>query len=221
MSGWGECMADDRIFGVRRAAARLGVAAGVAAAMTGCAALPGGDLAERAAVERFLIQAPEGDGFANAQAAAFHMMARAAAAEDSHRRLAAAYYRKAQAAKAGDFAPPWSPADFGVVNPRLEAARAQTEDAVAQHSDARPTACAMAVARYDGWLNVVAEGGGDAAPEALVEGAWLIALHQCAGGASASAVGLAGAEGGAVDALFAAVGAPRTEPEPRDPRGGE
>ncbi|MEL6317845.1 MAG: OmpA family protein [Pseudomonadota bacterium] len=164
---------------IKLAAAVAAVALGVA----GCSNLPGANLGDTFFIESFLDQELPGGSYTNELALAYQERAAWEAEKDTNWVDATAFYRKGQAAQAGEEVQPWDPAIFGL-DGDLATGYARTLDAAAQYKDVRPKACARMVAFYDHWVEEAREGSHSITPVGVMQGEWASARIECIGGLS-------------------------------------
>lgn len=197
----------------RRFAAALGAGA-LAAGLAGCAAFPERELADRSLITRFINQEIVRSDFASELAFAYQARTADELAFDSDWSDAVSYFRRGRAALLGEAVAPWDPADFDLEDRAdLIEARRLTLMGVGAFQSTRPAECAETVARYDDWLQAVAEGVSDQTAVNHDAAAWSAAYSACVGDLAVQTGGpfelpRLGASGDAVDAMMEAFSAP-------------
>ncbi|MEL6337568.1 MAG: OmpA family protein [Pseudomonadota bacterium] len=127
-----------------------------AVALAACAKpdLPGSNLGDTFAAERFLASSHGGPGFSGALASEYAELARRSALEDTRWYNATAYMAKSEAASAGAQVGPWTPESLGVSG-EAGGLYEETLAIVLENRDVRPEACARLQAMWDQWLEAL------------------------------------------------------------------
>ncbi len=155
---------------------------GAAAGLAGCSSLPGANLGDTFLVESFLSEELPGGTYTGELARGYQELAAHETSADSNWYDATAFYRKGQAAAAGEEVQPWDPAQFGLSGDIVTGYQ-QTLSA-AEFKDVRPEACAKMVTYYDGWVEQLREGSHSITPAGDMQGKWSGYYFECTGGAS-------------------------------------
>ena len=165
--------------------------AGAAVGLAGCSSLPGANLGDTFVVESFLNESLPGGTYTNELAIAYQELTAHESSVDTNWYDATAFYRKGQAAAAGEEVLPWDPAQFGLSGDVVTGYQ-QTLAASSQFKDARPEACAKMVAYYDGWVEQAREGSHSITNPGEMQGKWAGHYFDCTGGFQPAAGDAAG-----------------------------
>jgi len=155
--------------------------AGAGLAVAGCTSLPGANLGDTFSVEGFLNEDLQGGSYTAELAKAYQDVAADEARNDVNWYDATAFYRKGEAAAAGEEVQPWDPATFGLTGAPVQAYQ-QMLPVLAANKDVRPEACARMVARYDYWIEQRREGDHSCTDPGVVQEQYAKAFAECGPG---------------------------------------